>query len=212
MRARPTTEVAYTTTGAQTLRAGRNQVVATVPLRDLRSGDYLLRVRVHNEAGTVLAAAEKKVEAEWEGLARHIRNLDDAIAQLRYVAKDRDIRQIREGATAEEKLARFRAYWTRLDPTPGTERNERMEEYYYRVDYANRRYGAGRQGWETDRGNVLIRFGEPDDVTRRPFSMGAKPYEVWSYPRLRRRFIFVDNTGFGDYRLLSPVWDERNNM
>jgi GWxTD domain-containing protein len=207
-------DAAYTSNAVQALRPGRNPFVATLALRDLTSGAYVVRVRVQTEGGQPIASAEKNVEVTWQGLANHIRNLDDAIAQLRHVAKDRDLDYIRAGNGDADKLNRFRAFWARLDPTPGTERNERMEEYYYRVDYANRRFGVGRlrSGWDTDRGEVLIRFGEPDNVRRHPFSMGARPYEVWEYPRLNRRFVFIDQTGFGDYQLRIPIWDERNRM
>jgi len=207
-------EVAYTSNAVQALRPGRNPFVATLALRDLQSGTYAMRVRVQTEAGQPIASAEKSVEVTWQGLAQHIRDLGDAISQLRHLAKDRDLNYIRAGTGESDKLNRFRAFWARLDPTPGTERNERMEEYYYRVDYANRRFGLGRasSGWNTDRGEVLIRFGEPDHVQRHPFSMGARPYEVWEYPRLRRRFVFIDQTGFGDYQLRIPIWDDRNRM
>jgi len=207
-------DAAYTSNTVQALRPGRNPFVATLNLRNLNSGTYVVRVRVQTEGGQAIASAEKNVEVTWNGLAQHIRNLEDAIAQLRHVAKDRDLDYIRAGSSDADKLNRFRAFWARLDPTPGTERNERMEEYYYRVDYANRRFGVGRirSGWDTDRGEVLIRFGEPDHIQRHPFSMGARPYEVWEYARIRRRFIFVDQTGFGDYQLRIPIWDERNRM
>ncbi len=207
-------DAAVSQTATQALRPGRNPFVATLALRDLTSGTYAVRVRVQNEAGQPLDVAEKNVEVTWQGLAQHIRDIDDAIAQLKHIAKDRDLSFIRGGASDAEKANRFRAFWARLDPTPGTERNERMEEYYYRVDYANRRFGVGRSnaGWNTDRGEVLIRFGEPDFVQRHPYAVGARPYEVWEYPRLHRRFIFIDETGFGDYELRIPIWDDRNRM
>ncbi|NNF58038.1 MAG: GWxTD domain-containing protein, partial [Rhodothermaceae bacterium] len=142
-----------------------------------------------------------------------IRNLNEAIAQLRYVARDREIRAIRNAATPEEQLRLFRAFWERRDPTPGTARNERMEEYYYRVSFANDEYGRlTDQGWNTDQGEVYIRFGEPDIVERHPFNYGTKPYEIWYYNRHGRRFVFVDDNGMGDYELLIPIWDERTRM
>jgi hypothetical protein len=87
-----------------------------------------------------------------------------------------------------------------------------MEEYYYRVNFANRRYSAVTDGWKTDRGFVLVKFGEPDIVERRPHSFDFEPYEVWVYQRMGRQYIFVDKTGFGDYQLLVPVWDERTRL
>jgi GWxTD domain-containing protein len=207
------TSATYATVAPTRLRAGRNPVVVTIPLEGFRVGDYTVRVRVESLAGDTLATREKPVEVLWTGLDQHIRDLDGAIAQLVHIAKPRDIDHIREGESTGERLRRFRAFWERLDPTPGTARNERMEEYYLRVAHANRSYKAGaRDGWQTDRGLVMVTFGEPSDVTRHPFSFGNKPYEVWTYDHIGRRFIFIDDTGFGDYRLLHPIWDDRTRL
>ena len=34
-----------------------------------------------------------------------------------------------------------------------------------------------------------------------------KPYEIWRYYNISYEFVFVDDTGFGDYRLITPVWE-----
>ena len=102
--------------------------------------------------------------------------------------------------------ALFRDFWKRRDPTPGTEQNELMQEYYYRVEYANTHFSTNRNGWETDRGRIFILYGEPSDVEQHPFEINSKPYEVWYYNALNRRFVFVDYTGFGDYELVEPEW------
>ena len=105
---------------------------------------------------------------------------------------------------------RFRAFWDKRDPTPGTNRNERMEEYYFRVSAANEQYGSARDGWRTDRGHVLVLFGEPDLIEARSDGAGADPYEVWYYYGISRRFIFVGKQG--GYQLLVPIWDERTRL
>jgi hypothetical protein len=82
-----------------------------------------------------------------------------------------------------------------------------MEEYYARVAYANRNFKQYMEGWKTDRGMVLIRFGSPQNVERHPFNSESKPYEIWYYYDQNREFIFVDETEFGDYRLQYPETD-----
>ena len=57
-------------------------------------------------------------------------------------------------------------------------------------------------------GRVFIIFGPPSDVERHPFDIDAKPHEIWYYYDLNRSFLFVDEEGFGEYRLKSPFWDE----
>ena len=205
-------EVAYVRPEETALRKGRQAVVSEIPVSGLGAGQYLVRVTVESPEGTVLDRTQKVITAQWTGLAEHIQNLDEAIAQLQYIAKDREVRYIREGVTEAERMGRFREFWKKRDPTPSTDRNENMEEYYYRVSFANRKYGSLEDGWRTDRGNVMVRFGEPDFVERRPFNFDVEPYEVWYYYRLGKRFIFIDRTGLGDYELWVPIWDERNRI
>ncbi|MCA0269253.1 MAG: GWxTD domain-containing protein [Bacteroidetes bacterium] len=192
-----------------TLRAGTSPLAVSLPLDGLSAGMYRVRVRLSAENGAALATADTEVELVPS--ANGPRDLDAAIAQLRYIARDREMREMRNARTSEEKLERFHAFWRRLDPTPGTERNERQEEYYARVATANRRYSSIEQGWMTDRGGVLIQFGEPEHVDNRPNNQSVRPYEVWYYPRLGRRFVFIDRGG-NQYQLLEPVWDERTRM
>ena len=47
----------------------------------------------------------------------------------------------------------------------------------------------------------------PNNIERHPFDIDAKPYEIWTYYEQNREFVFVDATGFGDYRLQNPMWD-----
>ena len=195
------------------VRAGKNPATLRIDTEPFRVGDYVLSIRLETVSGTLVAEATKEFAVRWMGLEGQIRNLGEAISQLRYIARDGDVRTMRRAETQEEKLRLFRAFWERRDPTPGTLRNERMEEYYYRVSYANEQYSRLRDsGWDTDRGEVYIRFGEPDMVDSHPFNYGTKPYEIWYYNRHGRQFYFVDDTGLGDYQLLIPIWDERTRM
>ncbi|MGH7341975.1 MAG: GWxTD domain-containing protein, partial [Candidatus Rokuibacteriota bacterium] len=105
----------------------------------------------------------------------------------------------------------LRQFWARRDPTPATSANEAQKDYYRLMALANlefREGGAGDvPGWRTDRGRIFIRYGEPDEVLRRPQSP-TRPYEVWKYTRGRpRKFVFLDETGFGHYQLIYT--DER---
>lgn len=205
-------EVSYEEIGLRALKQGRNQFVVEIPLDDFKVGEYIARISVSDENGALFGRAEKPLVMQWTGLAEHVRDLDEAIAQLSYIAKRKDISYIKEGRTEQERLERFREFWQRRDPTPGSERNERMEEYYYRVSYANRQYGNFTDGWKTDRGQIMVLFGEPDFIERHPYNFNVKPYEVWFYYRIGRRFIFIDDNGLGDYELLVPYWDERTRI
>ncbi len=208
----PGAEISYTAVDLLPILKGRNPATITIPLKQFRPGTYRVRVLVEDPEGRLLDVSERYFTTRWMGIEDQLKHLDQAIDQLVYIAKDKEIRYIKEADSYQEKWRRFQEFWKKRDPTPGTRRNERMEEYYYRVAYANKKFGYFQDGWLTDRGEVFIRFGEPDAIERHPFNFDTKPYEIWYYHALGRQFIFVDKTGFGDYELLVPIWDERTRM
>lgn len=150
-----------------------------------------------------LAAAERSLGFFRTMLGFNIADLNKAVKQLRYVAQPDDIDFIDSAQTMDEKQRRFKEFWDKLDPTPNTERNEAFEEYYSRVDYANKEFKSYNEGWLTDMGMVYIIFGKPFQIEHStPGTIGRK-YERWTYLN-NRQFSFVDNTGFGDFRLYYP--------
>ena len=153
---------------------------------------------------------KKHILVRWRAMPVTITDLDAAIDQMLYAA-DMDTIEVFRGLPQEEKSKRFFAFWQRRDPTPNTEQNELMEEYYRRVDYANKNFAVYMEGWRTDRGMIYIIFGPPANIERHPFESDTKPYEVWTYYEQNRQFIFIDQTGFGDYRLQNPGWDTWRN-
>ncbi|QQS38012.1 MAG: GWxTD domain-containing protein [Ignavibacteriales bacterium] len=94
--------------------------------------------------------------------------------------------------------------WKNYDPTPDTKFNELLEQYYRRVDYSIRNFSTitGKMGWETDRGEVYIKFGEPDNISRSYDDQG-KVVESWSYTTTSKIFSFVDKTGTGEFVILN---------
>jgi len=193
--------------------AGRNAVNQVFRSSRFDVGEYELAVRLERANGELVAERSLPFSVNWMGLLDQLQDLDAAIAQLRYIAKDRELRSIREAPTLQERYRLFQEFWARRDPSPGSRRNERMEEYYYRVAYADRQYGRQQgEGWQTDRGEVFVRFGEPDRVENHATGQSGRPHQIWHYNRIGRRFIFVDESGRGDFRLLVPIWDERTRM
>jgi GWxTD domain-containing protein len=143
----------------------------------------------------------------WADMPLTILDLDKAIEELKYVAKDEEMDFIEEGKSLEEKKSRFLAFWNKRNPDASSGRNPLMEEYYRRVQYANKEFTHYIEGWKTDRGLVYIRLGPPENIERHPFEMSSKPYEIWYYYQLDRQCVFIDYSGFGDYRLQNPTAD-----
>ncbi len=72
--------------------------------------------------------------------------------------EERDAFEQADGSARIELVKRF---WTAHDPDLTTAINERLLEHYRRVWYALGSYSKGKQPWDR-RGEVYIRFGEPD--------------------------------------------------
>lgn len=130
--------------------------------------------------------------------------VDDRIGPLMYVTDSEDWKEL-NNSSEQKSDSVFKAFWDKRNPNPGSPENGLFNEFYKRVELANRNFGHSRKdGWKTDRGRVFIVFGPPDRVERStPSSYSAADYEVWYYEELREKFVFFDEYGFGDYRLVS---------
>jgi GWxTD domain-containing protein len=105
-------------------------------------------------------------------------------------------------------------FWGRRDPSPGTPRNEAREQFYQKVEFANRNFrrtGQDQAGWKSDRGRIYLRKGAADEVLRRgaesaggSLQSRALPWEVWHYTTSGKDafYIFVDRAGSGSYALV----------
>lgn len=195
------------------LTNGRNQIFIRIDNTSLALGDYVLYIRAFpvdslgSRHAEYLAATSRSIVVRWRGMPKGVKDLDLAIDQMQYIAESGELDDIRAAATGEEKQKKFFEFWKKRDPNPNTLRNEEMEEYYAKVEYANKHFKHYIDGWRTDMGMVYIIFGSPNNVDRHPFDIDSKPYEVWSYYELNHQFVFVDQTGFGDYRLTTPIWE-----
>ena len=132
-----------------------------------------------------------------------ITNYDQMISLLRYFERQDWVDKLRQ-APPEQRPAVWREFYTATDPVGGTPENEALEAYFRRVQFANQRFReSGDAGWLTDRGEVYVTLGEPDDVF--DFSTDASRSGVrgirWTYNSLRLTLFFQDQNGFGRFRL-----------
>ena len=109
-----------------------------------------------------------------------------------------------EGADRETNLKRF---WNGKDPDLSTPVNERLLEHYRRVWYALTDFSEGRHPWDA-RGDVYIRFGEPDHRSRSDEPNFKQSLKV---QRVKERLAF--NIYKGDVRahtFVGPVYPVRS--
>lgn len=175
--------------------------MATKPLLDR---EYTLEVEV--SAQDLHVSRVFPINIAWTGISRLIKDVDKAIDQTRYLAARSDLKKMRAPKTKEERRDLLLEFWEKRDPTPGTPRNELMNEYYRRVAYSNINFRSYLEGWESDLGMVYIMYGPPDDIERHPFDAQRKPYQIWRYYDKGWKFVFVDVNMFGDYRLVTTLY------
>lgn len=143
------------------------------------------------------------------GISGMIHDIDEALDQCRYILTSAERKQLKRAGRKEREVL-FRKFWSDRDPTPNTARNELMDEYYSRVQYANQRFTSFIPGWRTDMGMIYILFGAPDDIERQVSSRSRNAIQTWYYYHLNRSFTFLDESGFGDYRLTTPYFGAGN--
>ena len=133
-----------------------------------------------------------------------VANLEETLSLLRYLGAERALQEIREAAP-EDRPALWRRLWRETDPDPATPGNEVLEIYFGRVEEANERYREGTQpGWLTDRGEVFITLGPPDEIFDSSSDLQDRGIRLirWHYYFGDRLTLdFVDESGFGRFRL-----------
>jgi GWxTD domain-containing protein len=185
----------------------KHEYVFPVLTSDLNYNQYYLTLKA--VVDSVEYVREIPLRVQWSGTSALIPNLSEAIEQMRYLSHTgyfptKAYRKILN-AEGDEQKEFFTETWKKIDPTPHTENNELMNEYYYRVHVANQRFSGHREGWRSDRGMVYIIYGEPDAIEEHNMEIDSKPYVIWYYYSVNRSFLFVDNTGFGDFQLTEPL-------
>ncbi len=133
---------------------------------------------------------------------------DDLFAKSKYIATSNEIDQYSKLSTVAAKRDFLYKFWKKRDPDPATPQNSYFQDYLKRIQEANRKYGSfNRQGWKTDRGRVLITYGEPSEIDRYPNQIDTKPYEIWRYNDIEGGviFVFADLTGYSDYQLVNST-------
>lgn len=90
-------------------------------------------------------------------------------------------------------------FWRRRDPDPLTEINEFKDQYFRRIEEANRLFKGVRPGWLQDRGRVYILVGPPDSRLQYPIGKYSRPHEVWHYGFFP--VFFIDRNQSGEYEL-----------
>jgi GWxTD domain-containing protein len=128
------------------------------------------------------------------------KNFEKTIEILSLVATKQETDELKN-APIEERGRLWTEFWARRDPSPGTAENEALDEHLRRVRHATENFSDGGAGWQSDRGKVYIKYGEPDHTEVRTDPQYQGQYLVWNYYQRNLTFVFYDRFGLGEYRL-----------
>lgn len=196
-------------------------VASRIPLSNLPTGTYFLKVQIHNSTGDVIAGdslafgrRNDNVELPMLDLSSHVPALSflneyhgqetwKFLADCTFPIAN-NLERIQMSSLIEEgdtvKLRRFvTSFWLERDPA---NTKETFQEYMDEVHEVNQMYGGGMlRGYQTDMGRVRLQYGNPTNVEDRLFDNETYPYQIWQYNRLtapnrasqtNKVFIFVN--------------------
>ena len=130
-----------------------------------------------------------------------VTNYDNLLALLRYFPWGADKLNALRGAKPPDRPRLWREFWTATDPIPQTPENEALDQYFTRVAIANERFkDEGGVGWRTDRGEVFITLGDPDQAMQTPPGTDTRIVQ-WFYTTYRATITFSGQLGFSRLRM-----------
>ena len=142
-----------------------------------------------------------------------IASFDEMIGYLRYFTTADRLKLLRD-ATPLQRADAWAQFLKSTDPIPGTPEHEGLRDYFLRIRSANQRFRDDAQvGWLSDRGVTFVGLGDPDNI----YDSGMNDpsarvrQQVWEYRELRLQLVFLDQSGFGRWRLSPQGMSEVQN-
>ena len=130
-----------------------------------------------------------------------VTNYDNLLALLRYFPWAPDRVSALRSAKPGDRPKLWREFWTATDPNPDTPENEALDQYFTRIAIANERFkDEGGPGWRTERGEVFITLGDPDQSLETPPGNDTRIVQ-WVYTNYRATITFTGQLGFSRLRM-----------
>ncbi|NLO20338.1 MAG: GWxTD domain-containing protein [Ignavibacteria bacterium] len=144
------------------------------------------------------------------------KTVETEFEMIRFISTSQEIELFKELSTSEAKQKFLFRYWQLRNPDTLSSINVARENFREVINFANTyfTYGKMKEGWRTERGRALIKYGMP---TQRDvfYKTGEhKAYEEWFYGNVQGGvfFYFVDVSGFGNFiQVHSTAWGEVRN-
>lgn len=165
---------------------------------------YLLNPAMPPKMSAPYSEDELFSMSEWATMGE--KTLMDEFEKAQYIVTKTESELFAELADVKAKQKFMYRFWFTRDPNKETIENERLLEYrraiqYAEIHYANPRIG---EGWRTDMGRVLCKYGFPTTIDRGNVVAESKAYQTWYYDRTQGgiNFNFVDIHNVNNYVLV----------
>ena len=130
-----------------------------------------------------------------------VTNYDNLLALLRFFPYAPDRLSALRNAKPADRPRLWREFWSATDPVKETPENEALDQYFTRIAVANERFkDEGGPGWRTDRGEVFVTLGDPDQAIESPPGNDQRIVR-WYYTNYRAVIDFVGQMGFSRLRM-----------
>lgn len=155
---------------------------------------YVLNPELPPEGQMFLTEEERFLSSEWTVMKGDRLKLE---LELSNVLASQAEKTILAGCTEERSQQRYLfRFWLIRDPDPTTHSNERLDEFREMFTRAQKFYTSAMQidGWKSDRGRTLLKYGKPTQIEQFIQTIDTKPYEIWFYQNIQggAYFYFVD--------------------
>lgn len=126
--------------------------------------------------------------------------------QYQAIATKDEIRTWKKLSDTKAKQRFLYRFWFVRNPNPDNPFNAELAEFRERLKYVITYYsfGGNNNGWKSDRGQIYLKYGEPDYKENSMATPNQKAFEIWSYHAVEGggQFCFVDSFGLNNHKLV----------
>ncbi len=173
----------------------------------LPAGSYELAASLRTATGETLERRQGTFQVLWEERRwTEDQELLMSYSRILFNVEENDSFMVMSRGEREEFL---REFWNRRQPVPRGQINPLETKFLERIEKANELFKGYRPGFETDRGLVYVRLGEPDEIS---FNLIPQDKELLGFVLEEEEDPSDIETGRATSRLRSTkLWTVRDN-
>ncbi len=163
---------------------------------------------VHNPE--VLKISRNNLSIENQAASSEIALLSDDMLNVilgatQYFLDENERKVVQNLENDQAKKIFLYRFWKENDSNVATPVLESYRMLLNRVRYANNNFSQIRtEGWKSDRGRILILYGEPSEIQYYSNLSDLKEFQAWSYDNIENGVVFIFGVlgSFGDLQLI----------